>query len=322
MVFHSPSTMIAAHSQAAELIPRHRTLSVNVRRLQDALKIYLDEQEICTFIDALNGYHTNRDVFEFVNFLKKILNTPVKRQLLPLIKQVIPHTDAPAFDLLTKGDRSYNTLPRPLLYRPHSADLAVYKKQKSRPSSHHGGFDDLSSRKLIKPNELNPRQLRRGDTTPRSQFRDGDLKPRRHRGQPLTAVKPALTQHQGLGALSELDFEADTVRLYIGQPQDSERGFGFTIRGGQEYGLGVYVSSVDDGGPAKVQGLEVGDRILEVNDISFENISHIEAAKVNIFALLITTFSIAWIYFLLLKPSSRLALSDQFSFKNPAKLFP
>ncbi|XP_041368302.1 whirlin-like isoform X2 [Gigantopelta aegis] len=274
--------MIAAHSQAADLIQRHKTLSVNVRRLQDALSMYLDEQEICTFIDALNGYHTNRDVFEFVNFLKKILNTPVKRQLLPLIKQVIPHTDAPAFELLTTGDRNYNTLPRPILYRPHSADVAVYKKQKSRPSSHHGGFDEHVSRNHVKHNELIPRQTRRGDTAPRSQYRDGELKPRsRHRGQTqFNMAKHSLTQHRGLGALSELDFEAETLKLYIGPPQDSERGFGFTIRGGQEYGLGVYVSSVDDGGHAKAQGLEVGDRILEVNDISFENISHIEAAKI------------------------------------------
>ncbi|EPY80086.1 whirlin isoform 1 [Camelus ferus] len=57
------------------------------------------------------------------------------------------------------------------------------------------------------------------------------------------------------------------------------RSLGLTIRGGAEYGLGIYVTGVDPGSEAESSGLKVGDQILEVNGRSFLNILHDEAVK-------------------------------------------
>ncbi|KAK3714538.1 hypothetical protein QZH41_003883 [Actinostola sp. cb2023] len=52
---------------------------------------------------------------------------------------------------------------------------------------------------------------------------------------------------------------------------------GFTLRGGAEYGLGIYVSGVDVGSLAEQSGFRVGDQILDVNGKNFENVKHKEA---------------------------------------------
>ena len=57
---------------------------------------------------------------------------------------------------------------------------------------------------------------------------------------------------------------------------------GFSIRGGAEHGMGIYVSSVDEGSAAEKQGLAAGDQICSVNQISFKNTSQDEAARVRI----------------------------------------
>ncbi|XP_064632166.1 trichohyalin-like isoform X2 [Lineus longissimus] len=53
---------------------------------------------------------------------------------------------------------------------------------------------------------------------------------------------------------------------------------GFSIRGGRDVRSGVYISEIDSNSQAEKQGLQVGDRILKVNDVSFRAITHDEAA--------------------------------------------
>ncbi|XP_072312552.1 PDZ domain-containing protein 7-like [Eucyclogobius newberryi] len=55
---------------------------------------------------------------------------------------------------------------------------------------------------------------------------------------------------------------------------------GFNIRGGKEFGLGIYVSKLDPGGLAEQNGIKMGDQILDANGISFEDISHSSAVEV------------------------------------------
>ncbi|XP_058045103.1 PDZ domain-containing protein 7 [Ahaetulla prasina] len=55
---------------------------------------------------------------------------------------------------------------------------------------------------------------------------------------------------------------------------------GFNIRGGKEYGLGIYVSKVDPGGLAEQHGIKVGDQVLAANGVKFDNISHSRAVEV------------------------------------------
>ncbi|GAB6021900.1 Deafness, autosomal recessive 31 [Chamberlinius hualienensis] len=55
---------------------------------------------------------------------------------------------------------------------------------------------------------------------------------------------------------------------------------GLMIRGGTEYGLGIFITGVDPDSPADRSNLLVGDQILEVNEVSFEDIMHDEAVRI------------------------------------------
>ncbi|XP_065264575.1 PDZ domain-containing protein 7 [Emys orbicularis] len=55
---------------------------------------------------------------------------------------------------------------------------------------------------------------------------------------------------------------------------------GFNIRGGKEFGLGIYVSNVDPGGLAEQNGIRVGDQVLAANGVKFDAISHSKAVEV------------------------------------------
>ncbi|XP_022094398.1 uncharacterized protein LOC110981274 isoform X2 [Acanthaster planci] len=57
------------------------------------------------------------------------------------------------------------------------------------------------------------------------------------------------------------------------------RCIGFNIRGGMEYGVGIYVSKVDKGGLAEAHGISVGDQIIDVNGVSTESATHAQAVQ-------------------------------------------
>ncbi len=57
-------------------------------------------------------------------------------------------------------------------------------------------------------------------------------------------------------------------------------GFGFSIRGGKEFNIPLFVLKLADQGPAALDGrLEVGDQILEINGFDAYNMTHSEAIE-------------------------------------------
>ncbi|XP_041477557.1 uncharacterized protein LOC121425546 isoform X1 [Lytechinus variegatus] len=66
-------------------------------------------------------------------------------------------------------------------------------------------------------------------------------------------------------------------RKVVIQLDEKHRFIGFNIRGGSEYGLGIFVSKTDRGGMAEYHKIQVGDQILSVNGTSCENIPHAAA---------------------------------------------
>ncbi|NXJ12039.1 WHRN protein, partial [Odontophorus gujanensis] len=60
----------------------------------------------------------------------------------------------------------------------------------------------------------------------------------------------------------------------------AHEGLGFSIRGGAEHGVGIYVSLVEPGSLAEREGLRVGDQILGVNGKPLDRVTHAEAVKV------------------------------------------
>jgi len=59
-----------------------RTMSRNVKRLQEAVNLHLNHYEKELFLDALNEYHSQKDSWGFVELLRTILNTPAKQLLV------------------------------------------------------------------------------------------------------------------------------------------------------------------------------------------------------------------------------------------------
>ncbi|XP_066933845.1 uncharacterized protein [Clytia hemisphaerica] len=55
---------------------------------------------------------------------------------------------------------------------------------------------------------------------------------------------------------------------------------GLLIRGGSEYGLGIFVVGIDQDSVADQCGIMVGEQILEINGIDFVNITHADAAEI------------------------------------------
>lgn len=51
------------------------------------------------------------------------------------------------------------------------------------------------------------------------------------------------------------------------------------IRGGVEYGLGIFITGVDKESVADRSGLMIGDQLLEVNGQSFLDVTHDEAVS-------------------------------------------
>ncbi len=63
--------------------------------------------------------------------------------------------------------------------------------------------------------------------------------------------------------------------------RDANGEWGFSIRGGSEHGLGIFVSWIEPGSHAEKSGLQVGDQILKANDTNFNSINHYDAVTVS-----------------------------------------
>ncbi|NXV12259.1 WHRN protein, partial [Cepphus grylle] len=187
----SGSLSSAAGAAAVGPVPVPRPLSANVRRLHQALTALLSEAERERFILCLNAYHGRRNVCDLVRSLRALLDGPRRRQLLPLLRLVLPRSDQLLFDQYTAEG-------------PYLPPLAPAPPP-------------------VVPGELRQVTLRRSKA------------------------------HEGLG---------------------------FSIRGGAEHGVGIYVSLVEPGSLAEREGLRVGDQILGVNGKSLDRVTHAEAVKV------------------------------------------
>ncbi|XP_068576932.1 whirlin isoform X2 [Cebidichthys violaceus] len=215
-------------------------LSANVRRLHNALNLLLNDPEREQFIHCLNVYHAKRNVFDLVQTLKVILDTASKRQLLPMLRLVIPRSDQLLFDQYTSE--------------------GLYLKTELLPSNGNaegfGDEGDLTLQKYV--SSIHEQHLTSGCPD----------------GFSATAeTSPSM-------APSFLEGPFREVRKVTLTRSRSHEGLGFSIRGGSEHGVGIYVSLVEPGSSAEREGLWVGDQIVTVNDIMFDNVTHVEAVKV------------------------------------------
>lgn len=86
-------------------------------------------------------------------------------------------------------------------------------------------------------------------------------------------------QKQKAEEKSGIGGDSDGLRK-IEVKRDTDGEWGFSIRGGSEHGLGIFVSWIEPGSNAERSGLQVGDQILKANDTSFNMIHHYDAVMV------------------------------------------
>ncbi|KAG7498733.1 whirlin isoform X1 [Solea senegalensis] len=232
-----------------------RTLSANVRKLHNALNLLLNDFEREQFIHCLNVYHSKRNVYDLVQTLHVILNAPSKRQLLPMLRLVIPRSDQLLFEQYTSEG----------LYL--KSDLVATSNGSAEPAA---GLDFPRSASPTPPAaHLSPsgaapelQVALRGSPDSFSTSSDGTA--------PLVPLLGRNFIHEPPGALRQVNMKR----------HKSNEGLGFSIRGGSEHGVGIYVSLVEPGSLAEKEGLRIGDQIMKVNDKVFDKVTHAEAVKV------------------------------------------
>ena len=79
---------------------------------------------------------------------------------------------------------------------------------------------------------------------------------------------------------SSLDSKSSFRIVSLNKAEATPSGtMGFSVRGGREANMGVFVSKVENGSLAEKQGLLEGDQIIEVNGVSFEHIANSSAVN-------------------------------------------
>ncbi|XP_048369432.1 whirlin isoform X2 [Sphaerodactylus townsendi] len=230
-----------------------RLLSANVRKLHGALNLLLSEAEREQFIHCLNVYHCRRNVFDLVQTLKVLLDGPEKRQLLPMLRLVIPRSDQLLFDQYTSE--------------------GLYLKADFLPSNANGALDGAASARALSP-VVAASPSPAVSPAPAAHF--WPLPPLSRKSPQDFSTIPDGTAPSAASGLEELRGEVRQVTLKRNKAQE---GLGFSIRGGSEHGVGIYVSLVEPGSLAEKEGLRVGDQIMKVNEKPLDKVTHAEAVK-------------------------------------------
>ncbi|TMS00991.1 Membrane-associated guanylate kinase, WW and PDZ domain-containing protein 3 [Larimichthys crocea] len=96
-------------------------------------------------------------------------------------------------------------------------------------------------------------------------------------------------RHHSEGA--DLDLDSRLIKGPRGRPKDESRfysvdlergptGFGFSLRGGSEYNMGLYVLGLMEGGPAqRSTKIQVSDQLVEINGDSTSGMTHSQAVE-------------------------------------------
>ncbi|XP_040012563.1 whirlin isoform X2 [Xiphias gladius] len=237
-------------SSATSVASSARTLSANVRKLHNALNLLLNDFEREQFIHCLNVYHSKRNVYDLVQTLNVILNAPSKRQLLPMLRLVIPRSDQLLFEQYTSEG----------LYL--KSDLVASNGSAETPPGDFPGASPTPPGHFSPNSQPEFQAALRGSPDSFSTSSDGTA--------PLVPLLGRNFIHEPPGELRQV-----TMKRH-----KSNEGLGFSIRGGSEHGVGIYVSLVEPGSLAEKEGLRIGDQIMKVNDKVFDKVTHAEAVKV------------------------------------------
>jgi hypothetical protein len=222
--------------------------AATVQPLQEAVQNVLNAQEQEEFIYLINQYNAKRNLQDLFWCLHELLDTPAKQQLFDLVQRILSGDDSDAFRAL-QASRGAGI----------SASTLTQKRTGARREAVGRAYQTLPS----KGARVVHRPIAQTDFTGR------------------LAQRPDLPNWEA-GTGLPLEPAPVVKSVYMEQIPESPVGLGFSIRGGLEHGIGIYVSYVEVDSLADRQGLVPGDQILSVNGVSFMKLSHEEAAKVSL----------------------------------------
>uniref|UniRef100_A0A8B9HJ67 Membrane associated guanylate kinase, WW and PDZ domain containing 3b n=1 Tax=Astyanax mexicanus TaxID=7994 RepID=A0A8B9HJ67_ASTMX len=97
-----------------------------------------------------------------------------------------------------------------------------------------------------------------------------------------SAKQSPAPQHRTLKSTTQEERYYPKMHLTIQtlELERGSRGFGFSLRGGTEYNMGLYILRLAEDGPALLDGrIQVGDQIVEINGEPTQGISHTRAIE-------------------------------------------
>ncbi|XP_066436810.1 whirlin [Eleutherodactylus coqui] len=264
-----------------------RVLSSNVRRLHGALNRLLSDPEREQLLHCLRLYHSRRNVFDLVRTLRLILRPQDQRQLFPMLRLVIPRSDQLLFDQYTSEGLYIKDLSpgspgfSGILCDGVSANSTTISGTANVLTSLLPGTKPVFSIPVTvtAPSLSNSRQ---GTVPVFSPSVPGTAPASSNQSLGPSLVAGASYPGATTGCSHQGNTTAGTrseVRQVILKRSKNQEGLGFSIRGGVEHGIGIYVSLVEPGSLAEAEGLRVGDQILKANGRSLDRVTHSEAVK-------------------------------------------
>lgn len=103
-------------------------------------------------------------------------------------------------------------------------------------------------------------------------------------------ILPRSNTNNNLPEYTDFDAESQSKKGHRSKQKDSHyysvdldrgpTGFGFSLRGGSEYNMGLYVLGLMEGGPAsRSQKIQVSDQLIEINGDSTSGMTHSQAVE-------------------------------------------
>lgn len=226
--------------------------SPKVAQLHRSLLESLNEKDRANFAKILDYYQRSKNIHRLVESLNGICRTPQQREdIYPLLRAFIPRKDRERFDYECTRPRS--AYGRHYTYSKRQLPKYYNHTTRSLP-------EDVSNYRWNTPSSLCSASGRETPVRPSSRI----FEPTQNRAKGKKEKKTS-----------------NTKVVLLERDQDGGESFGFSIRGGAEYNVGLFVSSIDEGSVAESAGLCCGDQIMEANRIDFNNLSHQQAVGVS-----------------------------------------
>ncbi|XP_065843115.1 harmonin-like [Oscarella lobularis] len=271
------------------------------------VKVIDDEGDRDALFEALRDYQGTWAIDSLMTTLEQILNEPNRLQLYSVIRDLIPPRDQEAFDelapvvpsgVIRKVHVSHNgheplgfTVTGGMEYKlgfyvtdvqqPSKASAAGIMTGDCLISLNGCDISSLTHKEVIQFIK-NKRELalylKTGGLIPEQGSKDEPISWKTLKKDDVQTKerKNSVVREMHARDPTALGTDERRVQMHV----ESGKPIGCSLRGGIQHKMGIFVADVQPGTLADKVGLQNGDQILSVNDISFLRIAHAQAIAV------------------------------------------